>query len=507
MSKKNNTKIIWTGFIWRVLLLTLLFIIGYSIFFFVNLNKNINKSIALDKSSAQNNSTGQNKKIESLLTQPLKGEKNNRINILLLGLDGGSRKSGTYLTDTIALVSINPKTYRSAILSIPRDLYVQIPHSNYHTKINALYTYGLKNKQLSPGESVDLIRSAVEEITGEKIPYYVIIDFAGFKKIIKILNGIEIEVPQDIKDTRYPGPNYSYETFEIKKGWHHLDAETALKYARVRHTQGGDFGRAKRQQQIIAAVKKKALSLKILANPLKTGELLKTLGEHLKTNITKPEIFTLLKLAKNINIHQTTTKVLDAWSKDSLLKSTHIPLGGVYAYVLIPKIKSYAEIQNLSKNIFDLKKLDQNKEEIKKENAQISILTSPSTLTISFINILHQWDYSNIKRSSQLNKKVKQLCNGGEDRLISFSGKTKLFTLNDLADKLNISVTYNNQFSSTKNKNQPDILLCLTKPTVNFFTDLNKDTSANKNSKQTILNKEGEVLINRSDSISSNSTE
>ncbi len=499
MPQNNNpkTKIVWSGFFWRIFILLIIGLILYLGLFLINANKNLNKTIVPETNVAKDNALDKIKNFLPSATH-LEGEKNNRINILLLGLDGGPRRSGTYLTDTIALVSINPKTYQSAILSIPRDLYVQIPHSNYHTKINALYTYGLKNKNLSQNESVDLIRTAVENITGEKIPYYVIIDFSGFKKVIETLGGLNLEVPEDIKDTRYPGPNYSYETFEIKKGWQHLDAETALKYARVRHVKGGDFGRARRQQQIISATREKALSLKILTNPKKISELLNILGNHLKTNISKKEMFAFAKILQNINIHQTTTNVLDAWSKNSLLKSTHIKLGGVYAYVLIPKIKSYADIQSLSKNIFNLDKLNDNKKHISEENTSIALYNSTNKISLDFIKLLHQWGYSNIQQNYS---SLKNLCPQNKDAIISLSEQKKLFTLNDLASKFNLPITYEKRVSSkNKTSTTPDVLLCLTKPTILFFTTKDDEPIKNNyddnNPEHAIINNDGQVFYN-----------
>jgi LCP family protein required for cell wall assembly len=510
---KPKTKIIWTGFIIRIFILLLSIIVIYTIFFLINLNKNLNKAVVKSENTTimtdNNNSDKTKEQIkEDLNEQTLPRQ---RINILLLGLDGGSRKSGTYLTDTIMLASINPQTYQSALLSIPRDLYVKIPGTKYHTKINALYAYGLRNEKKSSQEAVELIRSAVEEITGQKIPYYIIIDFAGFQKVIELIGGINIDVPYDIKDTRYPGPNYSYETFELKKGWQHLDAETALKYARVRHTKGGDFGRAYRQQQILTAVREKALSLKILTNPFKVTELLNILGNHLKTNIDKREMLSLLKLSRNINIHQTTTQVLDAWSKDSLLKSTHLNLGGVPAYVLIPKIKTYAQIQNLAKNIFNLKKIKEEKSQIEREGAKISICTKRSTDFTSFKKIISDWNYKNIHYADG---KYAQDCPLNQDAIISYSGKEKLFTLNDLAQKLDLHITYyhptSNSFSKdktssqkTKKTNSPDVLLCLTGETINFFIEKKEEQQNDNfsdemnNSTNNIFNSQGQVLFNK----------
>jgi len=455
-TNKTRGKIIWSGFFLRLFFLMAILVIGYGGLFLFDLNKNITKTTSPVKSiNNSNNLIALTKATINKDNIKLKGEENNRINILLLGI-GGEGHKGKYLTDTIALVSIDPQTYQSAILSIPRDLYVKIPNSNFRTKINALYTYGLRNKELDPEKSVKLITASVEEITGQKIPYYIILDFAGFDEIIKTLGGVNVEVENDIYDPRYPGPNYSYQTFKINKGFHHLDAETALKYARVRHTKGGDFGRAHRQQQIIASAREKALSLKILANPTKIIHLMNTLGDHLKTNISVKEIPSMISLIKNINIHQATTKVLDAWSKNSLLRSTHIPLGGVSAYVLLPKTKNYSQIHLLSENIFNLGKLEKIKENIKNEQATISLLTPDYETFKLFKKTLTEWGY---KSDAHYNKKdYRKHCKKSKDAIISHSDKKKIFTLNDLAGKLDTKITYLDNPTTAK-KTSYDILI------------------------------------------------
>ena len=502
---RQKVKLVWSGFFLRLFVLLILVMIGYIGLLLFNLNRNIEKTtLEHQNTNNTNNLIALTKSTISKDKIKLKGADTNRINILLLGI-GGTEHKGKYLTDTIALVSINPKTYQSAILSIPRDLYVKIPDSNYHTKINALYTYGLRNKNLSAEESVELITQSVEEITNEDIHYHIILDFAGFKDVIELLDGVNVEVENDIYDTRYPGPNYSYQTFEIDKGFHHLDAETALKYARVRHTKGGDFGRAHRQQQIIASAREKALSLKILANPTKIIKLLNALGDHLKTNISIEEIPPLISLIKNINIHQATTKVLDAWSKDSLLRSTHVPLGGVSAYVLRPKGKNYSQIHSLSENIFDLGKLEEFQGKITAEAATIELLTKDYDSFLLFKKTLSNWGY---KIPTSYNKTAhKKLCEENKDALLSHTGKEKIFTLNDLAGRLDIRVVYLDQTDTTKNKdgdkyddkkkysNRNDITLCITSATAKYF-DVDEEASKKSDEVQKVLNEEGEVFIN-----------
>jgi LCP family protein required for cell wall assembly len=233
-------------------LLALLFSIGYLSFFIYKTNYVGNK-ITFEKKSSLLDTI---KSFSSKDQLNLRGAEKDRINILLLGI-AGKGKPGQNLTDTIMLASVNPKTNQAALISFPRDLYVKIPGSEIGMKINSAYQHGI-NSSGSEKESAETVKEIVSDITGLDINYYVVLNFDGFTKVIDTVGGINIMNERDIYDPRYPGPNYSYETFELKKGFHQLDGATALKYARERHNDpDGDFGRAKRQQQIMQATKNK----------------------------------------------------------------------------------------------------------------------------------------------------------------------------------------------------------------------------------------------------------
>jgi len=480
----------WKRNLLRIFVLLCFFVVAYLVFFVLILNRFQHKIFVDNTPQASlKKTTNLLQKTQSFI-QPekiqLKGMKRKRINILLLGV-GGEGHSGAYLTDTIILASIDPTNYRSAMLSLPRDLYVQLPDSKKHTKINALYTYFSHNQSLPPSQAMEKTKEVITDITHQPIDYYVMLDFSGFKEIVNQLGGIDLEVKKDIYDKRYPGPNYSYETFQIKKGFHHLDAETALKYARVRHTADGDFGRAARQQQVLQAMKKKIFSFKFLANPLKISSFLTTLGEHLKTDISLSEIPAFLSLTKKINIHQTVNQVIDAWSSDALLASSHVKLGRVWAYILLPRAKNYSQIQDLAENIFQQDILKRKKEAIKKELARVLLITSQTQ------------QFSHLKKSFEgLGYKIKlqtdypSLECQNRDRVISFSTPPKLFTLNDLADKLATTVEYQ---PFTLKDDTYDVLVCLSDKSVRYFEKQNKDKQNEKYLENSILTKDGDVLV------------
>lgn len=307
---------------------------------------------------------------------PLKGETDGRINILLLGR-AGEKYPGRDLTDTVMIASVDTKERRIGFLSLPRDLYAPIPGTGLFTKLNSLYQYGLNS-----GIGIDAIAASIKEITGQPIHYFVILDFDGFESIIDTLGGISIYSERDILDTRYPGKNYSYETFALEKGWHTLDGKTALKYVRERHDDPqGDFGRAKRQQETIQAVREKAFSLTTLLNPIAIGKLLDTLGDSVKTNITIPEIGSFAQLIQTIDTQNPSRVVVDAWQKKSLLRVDHVQVGDMVAFILVPRTGNWNEIRDLAAHLFEKDGQQKRSEFIASEQASILILSRPEDAT------------------------------------------------------------------------------------------------------------------------------
>jgi len=383
--------------------------------------------------------------IASTDRKPLRGENKDRINILLVGL-AGENYPGENLTDSIIIASVNPKTYQTALLSIPRDLYVQIPETNSYTKINALFARG-KDKHGKTIEGIDDLKKTLSEITGLDINYYVAIDFDGFKKVIDELGGIKIQVPRDIHDERYPGPNYSYETFNIKEGLYTLDGETALKYARTRHDEDGDFGRAYRQQQILEASRQKAFSIGTLLNVPAINNILDTLSDHLRTDIPLDKIDSFLNLVGKIDTHTTINKVLDAGKPDSLMAVSHVFLGNVRAFILIPRTGKYDEIQELAKDIFNLDLLERKKKEIKNEEATVAIVNRSGLANFDkkLSALLEKMGYvaQTAVSSRKINVKINSMENTAGETIIYDISKTKPFSFEDIAKKFSADISSN----------------------------------------------------------------
>ncbi|MDI6777714.1 MAG: LCP family protein [Patescibacteria group bacterium] len=382
----------------------------------------------------------------------LRGEENGRINILLLGL-AGENYPGENLTDSIIVASVNPKTYQTAMLSVPRDFYVRIPDTNSYTKINALYARG-HDRHGKETEGVEDLKSALTEITGLPIHYYVALDFDGFKKVIGELGGVKIQVPKDIHDERYPGPNFSYQTFDIKQGLQTLDGETALKYARTRHDEDGDFGRAYRQQLILESARSKAFSIGTLLDVAAVNNILNILGDHLRTDVGLDELESFLELSEKIDTHLTINKVLDAGQPDSLTAVSHVFLGRVRAFILIPRTGNYDEIQELAKDIFNLDLIERKKKEIENEKAIATIVNRSGSANFGqkLATLLGKMGYdAKIAKSVEVSPR--------QDSVIFDISKTKPFSLEDMAKKFSAEISQN--FSANLSAACANADLCL----------------------------------------------
>jgi LCP family protein required for cell wall assembly len=247
---------------------------------------------------------------------------------------------------------------------------VEIPETQILTKLNALYQIDREND--TGGETV---KKAVSHITGLPIHAFAALDYDGFIRMVDLLGGVSLYVDRDLFDPRFPGPNYSYETFKIDKGWQDLDGATALKYVRERHGDPeGDFGRAKRQQAILSAMKNKAFSLKTFLNPLAVSDIIDTLGEHIRTDLSIRDLQNLVGLAHEFDTAHIATAVVDAWKKDSLLRVSHVPVGSVSMFILLPRTGDWSEVRELAETLFDRDRENARKEAIAHEDARVAIV-------------------------------------------------------------------------------------------------------------------------------------
>ncbi len=192
-----------------------------------------------------------------------------RVNILMMGY-GGAGHDGAYLTDSMVVMSIIPSTHHTTLLSVPRDLWVQYPaNSGNYTKLNAIYTMA-SNGNANPVAGGAALAQKISLVTGLTINYWMTINFAGFRKFIDAIGGVDVNVP-DSFNACYPknddaSVDPSWMKIQFNKGLQHMNGATAIEYARAREpvevcgmgtslnqAELTDFGRSRRQQLIMQA--------------------------------------------------------------------------------------------------------------------------------------------------------------------------------------------------------------------------------------------------------------
>ncbi len=223
-----------------------------------------------------------------------------RINVLVMGLDYRDWASGEgpARSDTMMLLTIDPVGKTAAMLSIPRDLWVNVPGFGQN-KINTAYYLGEINRL--PGGGPELASRTVEEFLGIEVHYWAQVDFTAFVQFVDYIGGVKVEITEPIelevigkaKDER------------LQPGTYTLDGALALAYARNRSQGDGDFSRAQRQQEIILALRRQLLRLDIqkliFTNPKGIWDIF---SENIRTNIPFTDAFSLGKLALQINPEQ-----------------------------------------------------------------------------------------------------------------------------------------------------------------------------------------------------------
>lgn len=221
-----------------------------------------------------------------------------RVTVLLLGLDYRDWEASAEASrsDTMILLTLDPQTNTAGILSIPRDLWVAIPGFR-HGKINTAYYLGDAYKL--PGGGPALAIKTVEALLGVPINYYAQIDFSAFVRFIDEIGGVKIDVPQDITiDLLGTGAKTKK---KLKAGVQVLPGEWALAYARARYTEGGDFDRAFRQQQVILGIRDRILSSDQLPKLVQNAPTLyKELASGIRTNLTLDDLIRLALAAQRV---------------------------------------------------------------------------------------------------------------------------------------------------------------------------------------------------------------
>ena len=256
-----------------------------------------------------------------------------RVNIAFFGLRGSAADEGCPLcTDTILLLTVDPVSKTAGMLSIPRDLWVNIPGSGYN-RINTAWAIG-ENARL-PGGGAGLAMETVSQFIGVPVHYYVQVDFGTFVSFVNLIGGIDVYVEEQmVLDPAGSGQDH----FVLIPGdFRHLTGKRALAYARCRYeTQGcsgGDVGRARRQQQVILAIRDKVLAPEYFPTLLsRMPELYMEFSSGVRTNMQLEDVMKLALLARDIPVEAIRTGVIDS----SMTIPADTTIDGVPANVLRP---------------------------------------------------------------------------------------------------------------------------------------------------------------------------
>jgi len=262
---------------------------------------------------------------------PQKWTGTDRVTVLLLGIDRRAGDTETaFRTDSIMIISVDPVAKTGVMLSVPRDLWVEIPDYGADT----INTANFKGDAYDyPGGGPALAVKTVENNIGVDVDYYVRLDFTAFEKLVDAIGGIEIDNPADIADPEYPDGAYGFEPFYLSAGRHQLNGHDALRYARTRH-QSSDVDRARRQQQVVMAVRDKVTSLNMLPTLISQAPgLYQTLNESIQTDLGLNDIIALALLANDIPRANIQSAVIDY---QYLLEYQFITAEGTPRQVLVP---------------------------------------------------------------------------------------------------------------------------------------------------------------------------
>ncbi|MBW4436148.1 MAG: LCP family protein [Pleurocapsa minor GSE-CHR-MK-17-07R] len=243
----------------------------------------------------------------SIVLQPWNG--GSRLTILVMGLDRRPEETGLmYRTDTMMLVSLDRDTNSVGILSLPRDLWVDVPGYSELQRINSAMVLGELER---PNYGPTLAMQTVQYNLGMYVHGYVAVDFEAVTTLIDLLGGVEIDVPYNIADYEYPDMNYGYDPLILQAGLQLMDGSTALKFARTRHGDN-DFERARRQQMLVYALRDRILDFNLLPQLIvQSPTLLNSLSNNLYTNLTLDQLIQVAVTVKDVPGDAIRTGVID----------------------------------------------------------------------------------------------------------------------------------------------------------------------------------------------------
>lgn len=295
-------------------------------------------------------------------TDPLNGEAQGRVNVLLAGdsddrTDGGG---GGDLTDSVMVVSIDTVHHTGFMLTIPRDTWVQLPPNGgplagTDQKINAANTLTNFSAPGFPNGGMGALEYVITKDFGIPIDYYSLINYQAFEDAVNAVGGITINIqssdPRGIYDASPMSPGSDQPLIKLPNGPVTLDGVTALNLARARGDAygsyglaQGDFDRTEHQRQMLVALEQKAMTAGVISNPIRVSQLFDTLGQNVQTDLTISNALRFAQLAKGISATSLQSLALSDSGSNPLLTPYRTPSG---EDALAPKagIDNYTQIQ------------------------------------------------------------------------------------------------------------------------------------------------------------------
>ncbi len=352
----------------------------------------------------------------ALTTTKLKGEDQGRVNILLAGNSADDPgHEGASLTDSIMILSIDTKDNTAFMLSVPRDLWVEIPGYGHH-KINEAYNDGVDAKfnenGYAPG-GMGMLEKVIHDNLGITTHYYSLINYNAFRQAVDAVGGIDVNIqsadPRGLYDPNIAradgGP------LRLTNGMHHLDGKAALNLARARgdsyYSYGfpaSDFDRTAHQRQMLLALKAKISSSSVIANPIALSKLMDALGANVKTDMQLSELRRLSDLGQKINNSQIKSLSLNNADGKNLLAS-YTSSNGESALIPAAGLDDFSDIQKF------IHRMTSNAPLVK-ESASIVILNgtdtyglagkNAKTLEAKGLNVTKTADANGVRATTQI---------------------------------------------------------------------------------------------------------
>lgn len=289
----------------------------------------------------------------------LRGEDQGRVNILLAGNSSDDPgHNGAELTDSLMILSIDTKHNTAFMMSIPRDLYVEIPGNGY-AKINEVYNDGEQDDFDEPGYptgGMGLLEKVVGQNFGLELHYYALVNYTAFKEAVDAVGGIDVNIQSSDSRGLYDPSrdwtkSYRAPIVKLPNGINHLDGQTALNLARARGNAPGsygyaqsDFTRTANQRLMIVALKDKAASAGVALNPIKIASLLDSFGNNVKSDFKTTEVRRLYDISKKVPNDKIVSVGLNDVNGKNLLRS-YTTRTGQSALVPAAGVDDYSKIQ------------------------------------------------------------------------------------------------------------------------------------------------------------------